>query len=82
MRSTRAQEEPTARSLGDASQRKPTTQDGRALRRSRRRWTVERTIAWLGNFRRLVVRYDRSLAIDQAFFHTACFMITLRRVLK
>jgi hypothetical protein len=47
-----------------------------------RRWTVERTIAWLGNFRRLVVRYDRSLTIYQGFFHIACFMIVLRRVLN
>ena len=61
---------------------KPATQDGRALRRYRRRWIVERTIAWLGNFRRLVVRYDRSLTIYQAFFHIACFMIVLRRVLR
>ncbi|WP_390620745.1 IS5 family transposase [Gimesia algae] len=38
---------------------KPATQDGRALRRYRRRWKVERTISWLFNFRRLVVRYER-----------------------
>ncbi len=37
-------------------------QDGRCLRRYRRRWIVERTIGWLGNFRRLTVRYDRLLA--------------------
>ena len=61
---------------------KPRTQDGRALRRYRRRWKVERTLAWLGNFRRLVVRYDRSITIYEAFFHIACFMIVLRRVLK
>jgi len=61
---------------------KTPTQDGRALRRYKRRWIVERTFAWLGNFRRLVVRYDRSLTIYQAFFHIACFMIVLRRVLK
>jgi len=30
-----------------------TDQDGRCLRRYRRRWIVERTIGWLGNFRRL-----------------------------
>jgi len=58
------------------------TQDGRALRRYRRRWIVERTNAWLGNFRRLVVRYDRSLTIYGAFFHIACFMIVLRRVVQ
>jgi transposase len=61
---------------------KPRTQDGRALRRYRRRWKIERTFAWLGNFRRLVVRYDRSDSIYEAFFHIACFMITLRKVLK
>jgi transposase len=62
--------------------RKPPTQDGRALRRYRRRWKVERTFAWIGNYRRLVVRYDRSLTIYRGFFHIACFMIVLRRVLK
>jgi transposase len=59
--------------------RKP-TQDGRALRRYRKRWKIERTNAWLGNFRHLVVRYDRSLQIYEAFFHIACFMIVLRRL--
>ncbi len=61
---------------------RPATQDGRALRRYKRRWIVERTIGWLGNFRRLVVRYDRSLQIYRAFFHIACFMIVLRRVVQ
>ena len=64
------------------NRRKPPTQDGRALRRYKRRWKVERTFAWLGHFRRLVVRYDRSIISYEAFFHIACFMITLRRVLK
>jgi transposase len=40
------------------------------------------TNAWLGNFRRLVVRYDPSLTIYGAFFHIACFMIVLRRVVQ
>jgi len=62
--------------------RKPSMQDGRALRRYKRRWIVERTFAWLGNFRRLTVRYDRSLTSIAVSFHIACFMITLRRVLK
>ena len=38
--------------------------------------------AWLGNLRRLVVRYDRSLTIYQAFIHIAFLMIVLRRVLN
>jgi len=61
---------------------RPATQDGRVLRRYQRRWIVERTNAWLGNFRRLVVRYDRSLTIYGAFFHIACLMIVLRRVVQ
>ena len=64
------------------NRRKPPTQDGRALRCCRRRWTVERTFAWLGNFRRRVARYDRPLTVYRGFFHIACFMIVLQRVLK
>jgi transposase len=60
--------------------KRPATQDGRKLRRYRRRWKVERTFAWLGNFRRLVVRYDRDLSSYQAFFHVACLLITLRQL--
>ena len=40
---------------------KPPTQDGRPLRRYKRRWKVERLFAWLQNFRRLVVRYEYHL---------------------
>lgn len=57
----------------------PRTQDGRKLRRYRRRWKVERTFAWLGNFRRLVVRYERNLQIYNAFFNLACVIIVLRQ---
>jgi transposase len=62
--------------------RKPPTQNGRAVRRYKHRWTVERAFAWLGNFRRLIVRQDRSLILCQAFFHIACLMVVLRRILK
>ena len=58
---------------------KPPTQDGRKLRRYKRRWKMERLFAWLGNFRRLVVRWDRDLRSYQAFFHLACLLITLRQ---
>ena len=34
------------------------TQDGRSLRRYRRRWQVERLFAWLYNLRRLGIRYE------------------------
>lgn len=57
-------------------------QDGRKLRRYRHRWIMERTIAWLGNFRRLTVRYDRLMETYGGFFHIACAMLTLKKVLK
>ena len=60
------------------NRRRPSLNDGRTLRRYRKRWKVERTFAWLGNFRRLVVRYDRHLHSYRAFFHVACVLITLR----
>ncbi len=34
------------------------TQDGRPLRRYKKRWAVERLFAWLQWFRRLVTRYE------------------------
>ena len=64
------------------NRRVPSRNDGRILRRYRKRWKVERTFAWLGNFRRLVVRYDRQLKMYRAFFHIACALITLRFLLK
>ena len=56
-------------------------EDGRTLRRYRRRWIVERTNAWLGQFRRLLVRHEHLLSTYRAFFYLACFWITLRRCL-
>jgi transposase len=55
-------------------------QDGRKLRRYKRRWKVERTFAWLGNFRRLVVRWEHHITMYRAFFHVACLLITLRQL--
>jgi transposase len=43
--------------------KKPSRNDGRTLRRYRKRWKIERTFAWLGNFRRLLVRHDHHLHI-------------------
>jgi transposase len=62
------------------NRRRAPLQDRRKLRRYKRRWKVERTFAWLGNFRRLVVRYERSLKMYRAFFHVACLVITLRQL--
>ncbi len=54
------------------------TQDGRSLRRFKRRWKVERFFAWLSNFRRLVVRWEYHAENFQAFVHLGCLLILLR----
>ena len=56
-------------------------QDGRKLRRYKRRWIIERTNAWLQTFRRLVVRYERSAKNFTALVHLACALTTLKRAL-
>ncbi len=47
-------------------------QDGRKLRRYRRRWIVERTNAWLFNFRRLIVRWENKLEVFRGIRTRAC----------
>jgi transposase len=46
----------------------------------RERWVVERTIAWLHQYRRLRVRYERRADIHEAFLHIACSLICLKRL--
>lgn len=57
---------------------KPPTQDGRKLRRYRRRWKAERTIGWLQNFRRLVTRYEHYAHLFRGFVKLGCLMVVLR----
>ena len=60
------------------SSRRRQTQDGRPLRRYRRRWKVERLFAWLHNFRRLVIRYERHAENFLGFVHLGCIAILFR----
>jgi len=55
------------------------TQDLRKLRRYKHRWIVERTFAWLHNYRRLVTRWERLTDVYLAFLHLGCILITLKR---
>jgi len=57
---------------------KPKTQDGRTLRRYRRRWKVERLFAWLQNFRRIVTRWERHLHNFLGMVQLGCIVILLR----
>ena len=54
------------------------TQDGRSLRRYKRRWKVERLFAWLGNFRRVLHRWEYHAANYAGFVHLGCILILLR----
>jgi transposase len=56
------------------------TQDGRPLRRFKRRWKVERLFAWLYNFRRLVVRYEHNAQNYHGFVQLACVVILPRHL--
>ena len=42
------------------------------------RWVVERSIAWLHQFRRLRIRYERLPCIHEAFLKIGCAMICWR----
>lgn len=55
-------------------------QDGRALRRYKRRWKVERLFAWLLRFRRVSTRYERNHENYLGFVHLACIVILLRHL--
>ena len=63
------------------SNRKVKTQDGRPLRRYRRRWKIERLFAWLYNFRRLVNRWEYDVVNFLGFVQLGCIIILLRRCL-
>ncbi len=60
------------------SNRTDPTQDGRSLRRYRRRWTIERLFAWLQVFRRLVTRYEYHIENFFGMVRLGCMKIMLR----
>jgi transposase len=62
-----------------SNRKKAPTQDGRKLRRYRRRWKIERSIGWLQNFRRLVTRYEHYAHLFHGFVQLACLMVVMRR---
>jgi transposase len=56
---------------------KKNTQDGRKLRRYKRRWKIERLNAWLQNYRRVQTRYERKVTNYLTFVQMACVLILL-----
>ena len=46
----------------------------------RHRWVVERTMAWLRQFRRLTVRYERRQEIHEAFLSLGCSLLCFNAI--
>ena len=47
-----------------------------------RRWVVERTFAWLGNYRRLSKDYETLLSSSEAFIYLASCDLMIKRLAK
>lgn len=62
------------------SKRISKAQDGRKLRRYKRRWKIERINAWLQNFRRVVVRWEVKSKNYLGFVLMACLVIIGRNI--
>ena len=62
-----------------ANRIRPVTQDGRALRRYKRRWKVERLFAWLQHFRRILSRHEYHAANFLGFVQLGCLSILMRQ---
>jgi transposase len=60
---------------------KPKTNDGRRLRRYKRRWIVERTFAWMHSYRRVITRFEKRVDLYEGFVQLACAFITINRLL-
>ena len=62
---------------GTESNRK---QDGRSLRRYKRRWKIERLFAWLKRMRRINTRWDYKAQNYLGFLHLGCMVLLLRKL--
>ena len=62
--------------------KRPSTrkQDGRKMRRYRKRWKVERLFAWLKRYRRIDVRWERNAENFLGFLQLGCIVILLRNL--
>ena len=65
-----------------SNRKKARTQDGRVLRRYKRRWKIERLFAWLQNFRRIAMRFDFHDENYLGFVHLGFIRILLRCYLR
>ena len=55
-------------------------QDGRKLRRYKRRWKIERLFAWLKRWRRIATRWERKADNFLGFVQLGCIVLLLRKL--
>jgi transposase len=60
--------------------KRPPVNDGRRMRRYRRRYVIERTFAWVKSFRRVATRFEYHVALFDGFVSLACALIALSRL--
>jgi IS5 family transposase len=58
---------------------RPSRNDGRRLRRYRRRWTIERTNAWLHCYRAVAVRWSHYLFMYAGLVYLSFIHLALQR---
>jgi hypothetical protein len=46
----------------------------------RLRYTVERSFAWLGNFRRLLIRWEHRFSVYRSFFAFGVMLLCIKRL--
>ncbi len=61
------------------NRKKSAIQDGRSLRRYKRRYKVERSISWLFNNRRLITRWEYYPELFEGFLHLACLYTVMTK---
>jgi transposase len=74
---------PTSPTFARRDRRRPTR--GRPIRTGpsyRQRWQVERCCGWMDTYRRLVVRYERSVEYYKAFCLIAIILWCVNLILK
>ena len=57
---------------------KPSTQDGRKLRRYKRRYKIERLWAWMKSYKRVATRWEYHARNFLGMVQLACMLILLR----
>jgi transposase len=62
------------------NRKRPATNDGRRLRRYKRRYIVERSNSWLHSFRRAVTRFEYYSYRFDGFVYLACASIAVGRL--